>query len=433
LITKTILEQIEGEASLYFDMKENLVDFVTIAFPHFRGMEMMLKGKNAMDALVFTPRVCGICGHSHLLASVRAIEDAYKNSGYEIAITQKASKIREVTLSLEIIQNHFKWIYLVLVPYLKELSQSQELLNTPLKGAYGASLATKILAIFAGQWPHSSYMIPGGITSDFTYIDLTKAKVHLEKLSKYFESETLGVSLEKFLSFDSCKEFIAFESDFAKIEKLLIKLQMNKKGFAHDTFMILGEHQFSHVAKLKGTRHFKAIAKYVTTQDAYAPDEKSYAKNALYKNSFYETGPLARCMAKEFQLIKNIHRRFKDSAYTRIMARFYETAYLLTSCKKLLTEIDISEKSCVESIALKNISGSGEGVVEAPRGPLIHRVHIKKGIIASYEIITPTQFNISSSTKENPSPAQQAMVNVTQEDAKFIFRTFDVCSVCTTH
>ncbi|WP_434581450.1 nickel-dependent hydrogenase large subunit [Sulfurimonas sp. NW15] len=433
MITKTILEQIEGEASLYFDMKGNIVDFVTIAFPHFRGMEKMLEGKNAMDALVITPRVCGICGHSHLLASVRAIEDAYKNSDSVVEITNKAAKVREITLVLEIIQNHLKWIYLVLVPHLKELSESEELLNTPLKGAYGASLATKILAIFAGQWPHSSYMVPGGITSDFTYVDLTKAKSHLQKLTEYFEAETLGVSVEEFLSFESCKDFAPLESDFAKIEQLLIDLEMHKKGHAKDTFLSLGIHEFSHAAKVKGTKLFKVASKYVETQDAYAPDEKSYAKNALYKNQFYETGPLARCMAKEFKLIKNMHRRFKDSAYTRVMARIYETAYLLGFCKKLLDEVDVSEKSCVESAALKNISAKGEGVVEAPRGPLIHRVEIEGGIIKSYEIITPTQYNIASATKENPSPAQQAMLHCSQADAKFIFRTFDVCSVCTTH
>ena len=433
MITKTIIEQIEGEASLYFDMKENVVDFVTIAFPHFRGIEKMLEGKSALDALVITPRVCGICGHSHLLASVRAIEDAYKKSGFPIEITQKALKIREVTLILEIIQNHFKWIYLVLVPHLKELSNSQEFFNTPLKGAYGASLATKILAIFAGQWPHSSYMIPGGITSDFTYMDLTKAKILLEKLSRYFESETLGVSLEKFLSFDSCKEFTALEGNFAQIEQLLISLQMHKKGFAHDRFMILGDHQFSRVTKMKGTKFFQALPKYVMTQDTYAVNEKSYAKNALYKNSFYETGPLARCMAKEFKLIKNMHRRFKDSAYTRVVARFYETAYLLISCKKLLEEIDISEKSCVRSAPLKNIAGRGEGVVEAPRGPLIHRVKLENGKITSYEIITPTQWNISSGTQEKSSPAQKAMVGLSVKEAAFVFKTFDVCSVCTTH
>ncbi|WP_434638075.1 nickel-dependent hydrogenase large subunit [Sulfurimonas sp. NW7] len=433
MITKTILEQIEGEASLYFDMKGNIVDFVTIAFPHFRGMEKMLEGKNAMDALVITPRVCGICGHSHLLASVRAIEDAYKNSDSVVEITNKAAKVREITLVLEIIQNHLKWIYLVLVPHLRELSESEELLNTPLKGAYGASLATKILAIFAGQWPHSSYMVPGGITSDFTYVDLTKAKSHLQKLTEYFEAETLGVSVEEFLSFESCKDFAPLESDFAKIEQLLIDLEMHKKGHAKDTFLSLGIHEFSHAAKVKGTKLFKVASRYVETQDAYTPDEKSYAKNALYKNQFYETGPLARCMAKEFKLIKNMHRRFKDSAYTRVMARIYETAYLLGFCKKLLDEVDVSEKSCVESAALKNISAKGEGVVEAPRGPLIHRVEIEGGIIKSYEIITPTQYNIASATKENPSPAQQAMLHCSQADAKFIFRTFDVCSVCTTH
>lgn len=230
MITKRFVEHIEGEASLYFDIKENLVDFVYIALPHFRGIEMMLEGKNAMDALVITPRVCGICGHSHLFATVRAIEDVYKRSGHEIVLTQKASKIRELTLSLEIIQNHFKWIYLVLVPYLKKLTQSKEILNTPLKGAYGASLATKILAVFAGQWPHSSYMVPGGITSDFTYVDLAKAKVYLEKLSQYYESQTLGVSLDQFLSFNSYKDFRVIQSDFAKIEKLLIDLEMQKKG-----------------------------------------------------------------------------------------------------------------------------------------------------------------------------------------------------------
>lgn len=433
MITKTILEQIEGEASLYFDIKEDIVDFVTIAFPHFRGMEKMLEGKNALDALVITPRVCGICGHSHLLASVRAIEDAYKNSGSVIEITDKAAKVREITLVLEIIQNHLKWIYLVLVPHLKELSQSTELLNTPLKGAYGASLATKILAIFAGQWPHSSYMIPGGITSDFSYMDLVKAKSYLEKLTDYFESETLGTTLEKFLSFDSCKDFESLKSDFAKIEQLLIALEMQKKGFAKDRFLSLGIHAFSHAAKVRGTKLFTVDSKYVFTQNAYAPDEKSFAKNALYKNQFYETGPLARCMAKEFKLIKNMHRRFKDSAYTRVMARVYETAYLLEFCKKLLDEVDVGEKSCVENTALKNISAKGEGIVEAPRGPLIHRVEIEDGIIKSYEIITPTQYNIASSTKENPSPSQQAMIHLSPSDAKFVFRTFDVCSVCTTH
>ena len=104
---------------------------------------------------VITPRVCGICGHAHLMATVRAIESVYANAGRAVELTQKAQTIRELTLVLEMIQNHFKWIYLVIMPELARLTGSERTL-TPLKGAFAASIATKALASFAGQWPHSS-------------------------------------------------------------------------------------------------------------------------------------------------------------------------------------------------------------------------------------------------------------------------------------
>ena len=72
---------------------------------------------------------------------------------------------------MEIVQNHFKWMYMVLVPELLKLINSDEE-NYPLKGAYAASLATKAIALLGGQWPHSSYMVPGGITCDPTYIEI---------------------------------------------------------------------------------------------------------------------------------------------------------------------------------------------------------------------------------------------------------------------
>ena len=91
--TKQLIDQIEGEASIIFDMKDGVVAFASIAFAHFRGIESMLEGKNALDALVITPRVCGICGHAHLMATVRAIEDAYKNAGYPIELSSKVKII----------------------------------------------------------------------------------------------------------------------------------------------------------------------------------------------------------------------------------------------------------------------------------------------------------------------------------------------------
>jgi Ni,Fe-hydrogenase I large subunit len=61
-------------------------------------------------------------------------------------------------------------------------------------------------------------------------------------------------------------------------------------------------------------------------------------------------------------------------------------------------------------------------------------VELEEGMISRYQIITPTQWNIGSSSKEDPTPAQLAMMGSRSiEEALFIFRTFDVCSVCTTH
>jgi len=138
-------------------------------------------------------------------------------------------------------------------------------------------------------------------------------------------------------------------------------------------------------------------------------------------------------MSLSLPIIKNMHRRYKDSAYTRIMARVFELAYMLDYSKNILETISLDENSVVTTYDIDKISGEGVGVVEAPRGPLLHRVKIEEGIIQTYEIITPTQFNIGSSIKEKPTPVQKAMQGRTKAEALFIFRTFDVCSVCTTH
>ena len=432
MITKQLLEQIEGEASVYFDMKNNKVDFATVVFPHFRGMEQILEGKNALDALVVTPRVCGICGHAHLMATVRALEDAYLNAGYEVPLSNKAKKIREFTLLMEMIQNHYKWLYMVGIPELNKLSASA-MDNRPLKGAYAASLASKAIAVFGGQWPHSSYMIPGGITCDPTYIEILQAQNYLEELIVFFENESLGTTLKRFLAFDSCKEFNDLDSDIAQLEKNLIATQMHQKGLAEDRFLVMGKHGFSKVSKLRHTRPFGVDSRYLSTQKAYAPHGSTYAKNALYKDEYFETGPLSRMMAISLPIIKNMHRRYKDSAYTRVMARVFETAYILDYAKGLLEDISVVEESVVPLEDMKKITAEGVGIVEAPRGPLIHKVAIKQGIISSYEIITPTQFNIGSSKPDKPTPVQKAVQGNSKEDALFIFRTFDVCSVCTTH
>jgi len=86
MIVKQLIEKVEGEATLDFTMKEGRVEGVAINFGYTRSIEKILQGKADRDALVITPRVCGICNHAHLMASVRAIESGYENAGVTISL-----------------------------------------------------------------------------------------------------------------------------------------------------------------------------------------------------------------------------------------------------------------------------------------------------------------------------------------------------------
>lgn len=433
MMTKLLLDRIEGEASLSFAFEAGCITDAQIVFPHFRGMEGILDRRKATDALVIAPRVCGICGHAHLAAAVRAIESVYATAGHPVQLTAKAEAIRELTLVLEIIQNHFKWLYLVILPELASLG-GYSAVQTPLKGASAAAQATKVLALFAGQWPHSSYMLPGGVTCEPTHLERVRALGMLDELIVFFEQQTAGVGLETLLGFETCKAFNALDSDLSMLERGLTRTLMHLKGFAHDRFAVLGNHGFTTPAKLHQTRRRKADVRRVRTEPAVVTEEATFARNVRYNGSFYEVGPLARAMASDAGLIKNMHRRFKDSAYTRVMARTFEIALLLKHARVLIQSLPLGEISYRAPENLAKISGEGVGVVEAPRGPLIHRVRLERGIIAAYEIITPTQWNLGNSTPEDPAPAQRAMIGCrSAQEAGFIFRSFDVCSVCTTH
>ena len=67
-----LIEKIEGEAKLHFHFENKKITHTEIEFLATRNIEKILEGKSAFDALVINPRVCGICGHAHLMATVQA-------------------------------------------------------------------------------------------------------------------------------------------------------------------------------------------------------------------------------------------------------------------------------------------------------------------------------------------------------------------------
>lgn len=429
MIVKKLIEKVEGEATLDFTMKEERVEGVKINFGYTRSIEKILEGKADRDALVITPRVCGICNHAHLIASVRAIENGYTNAGVKVSLSNKAKSIRTFTLHCELIQNHIKWLYIVIIPQLNHLLSLHSEDNPLLKASYLTSKITRALAIFAGQWPHSSYAVPGGVTCDPTYVDVMQAKALVEESIRFFEEVVTGIPLDTYLSIDSISSIHKIQGDFGNVLQLLRSNGLVFQGLSHDNFIVFADSILSSSGKSRATTRASVDVKYVNEVN----QKGTSANAATYKDKFYEVGPLARGMVSKSPIIKSLHKRYKDSIMTRIFARVHETALLLEDCNHILNSLTLDEPSCTLKASDYAEDYTGVGAVEAARGSLIHKTTVKEGCIENYTIVTPTQWNLGNDTKDKKGIASMAMRGSSSiEEATFVFRTFDICSVCTT-
>jgi Ni,Fe-hydrogenase I large subunit len=449
--TVEIVERIEGEAKLSCTWKNNIVSDARIDFLNFRGFEYILEGKSPLDALVYTPRICGICGQAHLKATVDALENIYKNINEPLQVTNKAKLLREIGLNIEIIDSHIKWFYMFILPDIINLDTIDLGIYSPLKGSRWlescktASETIKALAIIGGQWPHTSYMMPGGVVCDPTLLELSLMQNYMDSAIRFFEKSIAGVDFDKYLSFDSVNDLNYLGADLKYFKDLSFKYSLEKYGKSYDRFITLGSSSLFESGKMKQRiAHRLDLSKikesdehtFLVQNNNFDKKKTTWSKSVSYDNDFFETGPLSRAIISNRKFIKDIHKSYKDSSFTRIMARIDELAFLLENTKELIKKVDISEESFIKPIiSLKDIeNASALSVVEACRGSLFHEIHINKGKISKYDVITPTVWNLGPENKTQKGLAQKAIIGAPSiEIARIVLRSFDVCSVCTTH
>lgn len=98
--------RIEGHLRIEAEVEDGKVANAWSSSTMFRGIEMILKGRDPRDAWAFTQRICGVCTTVHAIASIRAVENAI---GAEPP--PNARILRNLIMASQCVQDHVVHFY----------------------------------------------------------------------------------------------------------------------------------------------------------------------------------------------------------------------------------------------------------------------------------------------------------------------------------
>jgi len=485
VILNVPLNRVEGDLEIRVTFEgQEVVDAQSIG-TLYRGFENMLKDRAPMDALVITPRICGICSITHLTAAVKAIESASN-----ITPPPQAVRMRNLSLLAETVQNDLRQVFLMFMGDFAHQHYANhsfydlaKKLYEPLKGtgciaALRASKdIVKVIAIIGGQWPHTSHMVPGGVCTIPTIIDMTMVAGHINQVALWYEEDVLGGSISKFEQAVTCRDTLAEwvhkypSTHLATFLHICKEAKLDCYGKSHQNFISYGCVDDPHnpnqtlissgiLQKETGVQQLntslitedlshawyqqKDILQHPsegkTKPDRSNKNAYTWAKAPRYHEESMQTGPIAQALIDQEPIISSLFEEQGDTAFVRELARLLRPARHLKHLKKQVNDVlsNFGEPNYIKPQDI--LSGSGCGLIEAARGALGHWITIKHGKISNYQIITPTAWNASPlDCKKQHGPWEQALLGLRVKDIEnpmeigHVIRSFDPCLVCTVH
>src|SRR3974377_124914 len=101
------MTRIEGHLRVQAVLGDNsAVQDASCTSAMFRGLGIVLGGRDPREAWQIAERICGVCTLVHAITSVRAVEDALR-----IEIPKNANSIRNLMIAAEFVQDHVVHFY----------------------------------------------------------------------------------------------------------------------------------------------------------------------------------------------------------------------------------------------------------------------------------------------------------------------------------
>lgn len=478
------VNRVEGDLEISARIEDGVVTEAHAIGTMFRGFERLMMGRAPLDSLVLTPRICGICSTSHLLAATLALESISGQTPPQGAIA-----IRNFALAAEQLQSDLRHGYLMFCtdfsnPAYKghSLYESAVKRFRPLHGTstVEAIAETKrvveMIAILAGQWPHSSFIVPGGIASLPKPSDIRMCRSLLRNFATWYEKRVLGCSLDQFAEIDSGAELnfwlqeslTHFNSDLGLFVRFCQEAGIELLGRGPASFIGYGgypgcdgdgpalnggfirggepepfavgevtEHLFA--SRFSGdTMGAPPLSHRSDPAPPGNPDKYSFIKAPRYQGHAAETGALADALFDKDPLFTDLIAYRGVNAMIRELARLTRPVRQIPLMMAWLDEAERSRDYYQRPAPQQD--GCGIGLLQAARGALGHWVEIEGGKIAGYQVITPTAWNASPRDELGQlGPIEQALIGAPVKDPQnpvelgHIIRSFDPCLTCAVH
>jgi Ni,Fe-hydrogenase I large subunit len=157
-MTRTVIDPITrvgGHLHIEVEIANGVVRDAWSSGTMFRGMELILGGRDPRDAWLLAQRICGVCTGVHALASVRAVENALG-----VTIPTNARLVRNLLTGVGYVQAHvvgfyhrhaFDWV-------------------DPMAALRADPAATSTLALSMSEWPQSSPAFFKGVIDRLTTV-----------------------------------------------------------------------------------------------------------------------------------------------------------------------------------------------------------------------------------------------------------------------
>ncbi|HEX9180786.1 MAG TPA: nickel-dependent hydrogenase large subunit [Burkholderiales bacterium] len=472
--------RVEGDLEVTLDIADGAVRAAYVNSPMYRGFEQILVGKDPLDALVFAPRICGICSVSQSTAAARALAAAM-----ELELPENGQLAANLVLAAENLADHLTHFYTFFMPDFARPAYAgrpwHDRATQRFAAITGSATADmlparaaflNLMGYLAGKWPHTLAIQPGGSSRPVEEAEKIRIHALLTEFRGWLERRLFGDSLEAVAAIGSEDQLRAWmqdrepdSSDFRLFLEIADDLKLAALGRATSRFLSFGAYPAGNKQLFKRGMwdgKLRRLDPSAITEDLSSSwmggpaeplhpasgvtqplpdklDAYSWCKAPRLAGKVVETGALARQAVDGHPLGRALVTTSGGNVRNRVIARLLEIARVLPAMERWARALKPGKPFCSHG-ALPD-EGSTMGLAESARGSLGHWLQIERGRIRNYQIVSPTTWNFSPrDAAGTPGALEQALVGTPVAKGEtvplavqHVVRSFDPCMVCTVH